>query len=88
MYDLKTKLHEREKAYQSGNLKTIALDVTNKCNMHCKFCYAETFVQKKPIELNILQKALEEAYNMGVCHYILQGGEVLADYERLKKSLL
>lgn len=87
MYALKTKLHEREKAYKPGNLRSIALDVTGKCNMHCKFCYAETFAQKEPVALNVLQKALEEAYEMGVCHYILQGGEVCADYDRLKKII-
>lgn len=87
MYKLKTKLHEREKNYKPGDLKSIALDVTNKCNMNCRFCYAETFVGKSPVPLDILKKALEEAYDMGVCHYILQGGEVLADYERLKQII-
>lgn len=87
MYALKTKLHAREKAYRPGNLRTIALDVTNKCNMHCRFCYAETFAQKEPVSLNVLKKALDEAYEMGVCHYILQGGEVFADYERLKSIM-
>jgi len=87
MYGLKTKLHEREKAYRSGNLRSIALDVTNKCNMNCRFCYADTFARKEPISLDILKKALDEAYEMGVCHYILQGGEVFADYERLKKIM-
>ncbi len=87
MYKEKTKLHRREKEYVSGNLRSIALDVTNKCNMHCKFCYAETFVKKEPIDLSILKKVLEEAYDMGVCHYILQGGEVFADYDRLKKVI-
>lgn len=87
MYQLKKKLHEREKAYKSGNLRSIALDVTNKCNMNCRFCYAETFAEKTPVPLDILKKALDEAYEMGVCHYILQGGEVFADYERLKKII-
>lgn len=87
MYAMKNKLHERERAHREGDLRTIALDVTGKCNMHCKFCYAETFAKKEPIALDILQKALEEAYDMGVCHYILQGGEVCADYERLKKII-
>lgn len=87
MYALKKKLHLREKEYKSGNLRSIALDITGKCNMHCKFCYAETFSQKEPVALDVLQKALEEAYEMGVCHYILQGGEVCADYERLKNII-
>lgn len=87
MYALKTKLHERQKNYKEGNLQTLVLDVTNKCNMHCKFCYAETFGQKEPISLEILQRALDEAYDMGVFHYTLMGGEPFADYERLKKII-
>lgn len=87
MYRLKKRLHEREKAYKLGDLRSIALDVTNKCNMNCRFCYADTFAQKEPIALDILKNALDEAYSMGVCHYILQGGEVLADYDRLKKII-
>lgn len=87
MYTDKKKLHIREKAHKPGDLRSIALDVTNKCNMHCNFCYAETFAKKKPIALDILQKSLEEAYEMGVCHYILQGGEVFADYDRLKSII-
>lgn len=84
MYKLKTKLHEREMKYIPGNLRSIALDVTNKCNMHCRFCYAESFAKKELVSLESLKKALDEAYEMGVCHYILQGGEVFADYDRLK----
>lgn len=87
MYTLKKKLHLREKEYKPGNLHSIALDVTGKCNMHCRFCYAETFSHTEPVPLDILKKALDEAYEMGVCHYILQGGEVCADYERLKKII-
>ena len=84
MYSEKKKLHERERNHRAGELRTIALDVTGKCNMRCKFCYAETFTDKTPVSLDVLKKALDEAYEMGVCHYILQGGEVCADYDRLK----
>lgn len=87
MYNLKPKLHEREKLWKPGNLRSIALDVTGKCNMKCKFCYAETFSKKKPISLEILKPVLKEAYELGVCHYILQGGEVCADFERLKSII-
>lgn len=84
MYSEKIKLHEREKNHRSGDLRTIALDVTGKCNMRCGFCYAETFANKEPVALDVLKKVAKEAYEMGVFHYILQGGEVLADYGRLK----
>lgn len=87
MYKLKTKLHERQRQYKAGNLQTLIVDVTNKCNMHCQFCYAEPFAKSKPVELEILKKALDEAYDMGVFHYTLMGGEPFADYERLKKII-
>lgn len=84
MYATKYELHEREAQHSEGQLRSIALDVTNLCNMSCKFCYADTFAKKEPVALDILKRALDEAYDMGVCHYILQGGEVCADFERLK----
>ena len=87
MYALKTKLHERQKKYKVGDLQTLVLDVTNKCNMHCKFCYADTFCHKEPVELDVLKHALDEAHDMGVFHYTLMGGEPFADYERLKKII-
>ncbi len=87
MYADKPKLHEREKRHKHGELKSLHLDVTNKCNMKCRFCYAETFVNKELVPLEVLQKTLEEAYEMGVTHYCLTGGEVCADYERLKKII-
>lgn len=83
MYDDKVKLHKRQSQYKEGNLRTIALDVTSKCNMSCKHCYAETFRYVKPIELDILRKALNGAYDMGVFHYVLQGGEAIIDPDRL-----
>ncbi len=87
MYSVKNKLHGRKKAYKPGNLRTIALDVTPKCNMKCHHCYAETFVKVKPIELDILKKALDEFYALGVFHYVLQGGEPIADPNRLEAIL-
>ena len=84
MYSEKLKLHERQRLHKPGNLRTISLDVTARCNMKCPHCYAETFVNVKPIDLNILQRALDEAYELGVFHYVLQGGEPIADPRRLE----
>lgn len=84
MYSEKPKLHEREKNRKQPGLKSLVLDVTNKCNMKCSFCYAEPFAKTEPVDLVVLKKALDEAYDMGVSHICLMGGEVCADYERLK----
>lgn len=83
MYSQKTLLHKRQREFKAGNLRTIALDVTPICNMHCKRCYAETFARATPIDLPILKRTLDELYELGVYHYVLQGGEPLEDRERL-----
>ncbi len=87
MYFNKHKLHEKQKKFCSGNLRTLTIDVTARCNMKCSHCYAETFAQAKAIDLNILKKALDEARNMGVYHYVLQGGEPIEDKKRLKSII-
>lgn len=87
MYKNKPKLHARQRLQVPGDLRTIALDVTPRCNMKCSHCYAETFAHVEPIELEHLQRALDEFYNLGVSHYVLQGGEPIADPVRLESIL-
>lgn len=87
MYSKKPKLHKRQRLHKPGNLRTISLDITPRCNMKCAHCYAETFAHVEPIELNILQIAMDEAYEMGVFHYVFQGGEPIEDPERLEAIL-
>ncbi len=87
MYDKKPKLHERQRAHKFGELRTLTLDVTPLCNMKCACCYAETFAHVKPVELSILKRTMDEAYEMGVYHYVLQGGEPIVDAERLETIL-
>lgn len=87
MYAEKPKLHSRQKQYTPGTLRTIALDVTPRCNMTCNHCYAETFARVEPVSLAILQRAMDEFYDLGVSHYVFQGGEPIADPERLEAIL-
>lgn len=87
MYKDKPKLHARQKAQRPGQLRTIALDVTPRCNMKCAHCYAETFVNVEPLDLQVLQGALDQFYALGVFHYVLQGGEPIADPDRLEAIL-
>lgn len=84
MYALKPLLHKRQKVYRQGDLRTIAFDVTSRCNMTCSHCYAQTFAKAKPLELGILKKVCRQAYALGVHHYILQGGEPIVDPHRLE----
>jgi len=87
MYSKKPKLHKRQKLHKPGNLRTLSLDVTPWCNMECPHCYAVTFANVEPIALNILQEAMDEAYEMGVFHYVFQGGEPIVDSARLEAIL-
>lgn len=87
VYSEKPALHRRQKAHQPGQLRTIALDVTAKCNMACPKCYAETFVGKAPLSTADLIDALEQFYDLGVFHYVLQGGEAIMAPDRLETIL-
>ncbi|MCX5794106.1 MAG: radical SAM protein [Elusimicrobia bacterium] len=83
----KKKLHERERHRLPGTLRTIVLDVTPRCDMRCPHCYAETFSDVEPIAIEILQRALEQAHEMGVSHYVLMGGEPILDPKRVEAIL-
>lgn len=87
MYSEKKLLHLKQKEYKQGSLRTISLDTTAKCNMNCSHCYAETFAKVEPVDIDILKKALEETYDLGVHHYILQGGEPIVDKDRLERII-
>lgn len=88
MYSEKPKLHQRQKVHKTGQLRTVAMDTTFVCNFQCPHCYASPFVNRvKPIELETLKLALDEFYELGVFHYVLQGGEPVADFERLRAIL-
>jgi MoaA/NifB/PqqE/SkfB family radical SAM enzyme len=55
--------------------------------MKCPHCYAETFAKTQGIEFDILKDAFDEFYELGVYHYVLQGGEPISDPMRLEKIL-
>lgn len=87
MYIDKPGLHKRQATYTSGTLRTIAFDVTSRCNMACKHCYATTFNGTEGAGYDVLKRLFDEAYDMGVSHYVVQGGEPITDPERLERSI-
>lgn len=87
MYSEKPLLHARQRAHRAGDLRTIALDVTSTCNMTCAKCYAETFVGTESVPLETLTNVLDQFYQLGVFHYVLQGGEAILDPVRLESIL-
>jgi len=83
-YSEKPKLHERQKVYKKGNLRSVVFDITPRCNMSCPHCSAAPFNCVEPIPLEGLKGPCEELYKMGVYHYILAGGEPIVDFVRLE----
>lgn len=87
MFTQKAKLHQKEKNRRSSDLKTLVIDVTPKCNMSCRHCYASTFEGTEQIELSYLISTLQEAHELGVSHYVLMGGEPILDRTRVESIL-
>ncbi|WP_320174871.1 radical SAM protein [Maridesulfovibrio sp.] len=83
MFEDKYLLHERQANNTPDRLRTIALDVTNRCNMSCSHCYASVFKQQPDVDLEYLRRVTREAYELGVFHYVLQGGEAILEFDRL-----
>jgi MoaA/NifB/PqqE/SkfB family radical SAM enzyme len=87
MYSQKPLLHQRQQAARPGRLRTIAVDVTSACNMTCGHCYAETFRQAEPVSLEVLGRAFDQFHDLGVFHYVFQGGEPIMAPGRLEAIL-
>ena len=60
-------------------LHTLHFNVTNTCNLSCKFCYADS-VKAKTIQLPVdrIRRLAEEAAEVGCRRVILSGGEIFA----------
>ncbi len=84
MYKDKPLLHQRQKEYVQGALRSLTLDVTPKCNMHCSHCYADPFAHVDTVGIEVVERMLDEAYGLGVQHYVLQGGEPILAPDRLE----
>ena len=56
---------------------TVQIEITNKCNWHCGFCYLgnERF---KELDLKTLKKLLEDLKKLGCIKIVFTGGEPLA----------
>lgn len=62
--------------------KTLVLQVTKKCPMKCKYCYAgsnlEYSNQCAELSLDIIERVLQEATNLGITKIDLTGGDPFA----------
>jgi MoaA/NifB/PqqE/SkfB family radical SAM enzyme len=55
--------------------------------MTCSHCYAETFRKVDPVDLATLGRAFDQFYDLGVYHYVFQGGEPIQAPDRLEAIL-
>jgi sulfatase maturation enzyme AslB (radical SAM superfamily) len=60
-------------------LRTVHLQLTNKCNYRCAYCYARSGTQTHPmLPLEVLAKVVDEVTSLAPhCRYELSGGEPL-----------
>ena len=71
-----------------GKLRAIFLDLTNRCNLSCRYCFNYLELQAPPAHLGIglIQKALDSALAASVKDWFLSGGEPLL-YRHLSDAL-
>jgi pyrroloquinoline quinone biosynthesis protein E len=58
------------------NPKTMQVEITNRCPLHCKQCYKSPDGESD-MDFDIMKKILNDAYRCGVKYIMLNGGEPL-----------
>jgi len=58
---------------------TVTISPTNKCNLYCKGCYADSSAEgTKTLEWDVLDKIMQELHDeMGIRFFVISGGEPL-----------
>lgn len=78
------------KPYKFKNRLTIILHVTNKCNLKCSYCYANSDIKHdKYLDINKIAKLIQVLNKSKVqdTFFIFHGGEPLVKFSTLKKIL-
>ena len=60
-----------------GKLRAVFIDLTNRCNLNCKYCFNYGALQLPPLHLDIglIEKALDSKLAESVNNWFLSGGE-------------
>lgn len=71
-----------------GELRAVFLDLTNRCNLSCKYCFNYRALQSPPqhLDLDLINKALHSKLAGSVKDWFLSGGEPLL-YHHLSEAL-
>lgn len=71
-------------------LKEIRIELTQKCNLGCRYCYIEYLTKtngKKEISFQEIKKVINEAMKQGLETVSLTGGEPFLRYDLVKKII-
>jgi radical SAM protein with 4Fe4S-binding SPASM domain len=60
-----------------GKLRAVFIDLTNRCNLSCKYCFNYRALQSPPqhLDINLIEKALDSKLAESVNNWFLSGGE-------------
>jgi len=63
---------------------TILISPTMRCNLRCKGCYAGNYAKKDDLELEVIDRIISEAKEMGTYYFTILGGEPFIREDMLK----
>ncbi|WP_060470683.1 radical SAM/SPASM domain-containing protein [Enterococcus cecorum] len=74
--------------YSKIPLRTVQLEITNRCNLRCKHCYIPSYTDD--LEVEDILKIIDESERLGVMNFCITGGEPLlhTDIEKILIYLL
>lgn len=82
--------------FKQVSLNRLFVEVTNKCNLNCKFCNEDNILFRKTgckkwsaesdeISLGKWKDIIEEAKGLGCKNFVITGGEPFLEFEKLKE---
>ncbi len=68
---------KRDDAEKAGTASpaTVLISPTMRCNLKCKGCYAFNYNKKDDLDLEVLDRVIDEAKNAGTAFFTILGGE-------------
>lgn len=66
----------------------ILIDPTDRCNLHCKGCWAGKYAKKNDLDFALLDRIITEGEDLSIYFYVWSGGEPLVRREDIVKLAL
>lgn len=88
--------HTLSDVFDSVTLNSLFIELTNKCNLNCKFCKCDNVLYRKtgckkwpsekgPLSVEEWKDLISQAKNLRCRNFIIIGGEPLLEFEKLKE---